>query len=94
MRTLEKIVLHPRLENESREEVRDWCNIAMQEGEWWVNSNYTEHGCFNVTITGEHNESFVTAFMIKYPETLIVESDYKEIWESDPASLVLFEGLE
>ena len=92
MRTLEKIVLHPKLENESRDEVREWCGVAIPEGEWFVNSNYTEHGCFNVTLVGEH-ESFVTAFMIKYPETIIVDSVYTEVWEPSPESLALFEGL-
>jgi hypothetical protein len=94
MRILEKIVLHPKLENKSREEVRNWCKTALGEHEWWVNSNYTEHGCFNLTILGGHNETFVTAFMIKYPETIIEESKYTEIWEPALESLALFEGLE
>ena len=93
MRTLEKIVLHPKLENENREEVRTWCEQSIKFDEWSLNSNYTEHGCFNVTIFGHHNESFVTAFMIKYPETIIVDSVYSEVWEPAPESLALFEGL-
>ncbi len=93
MRILEKIVLHPKLENESRAEVRDWCSIAMADDEWLINSNYTDHGCFNVTIVGDHNDSFVTAFIIKYPETIIVDSIYTEVWEPAPEALALFEGL-
>ena len=94
MRILEKIVLHPKLENEHRKEIHDWCNQTINADEWYIKSNYTEHGCFNLTIIGEHNESVITAFIIKYPETIIEESQYKETWEPAPEALALFEGLE
>lgn len=90
---LEKIVLHPKLENTHREEVSQWCKLCLPYDVWTLKSNYTEHGCFNITVVGEYAQNFSTAFLIKYPETIIVDSKYKITYETAPAAFELFEGL-
>jgi hypothetical protein len=91
MKTLEKIVLHPKLENDSREQVREWCNQNVEPGKWSVNSNYDDHGCFNVTMWGEEHAKMVTDFLMRYPETKVLEAEYKETYEIAPEALSLFD---
>jgi hypothetical protein len=93
MKILEKIVLHPKLENEHRNEVNEWWSNVLGTGDdksWWMHSNYTKHGCFNITVAGSGNESAVTAFLLKYPDTKVIEEKYTYKYEIDPEALQLF----
>ena len=76
MKIFQKAVLHPKLENESREEVKEWCKLNFSKDTWYMNSNYTPHGCFNITVTGRKNESAVTAFILKFPEVITISINY------------------
>lgn len=78
MKVLEKIVLHPKLENEQRTNVQNWCNRNFLIDTWVMNSNYTEHGCFNITVTGRKNSAAVTAFIMAFPEVQVLEESYHE----------------
>jgi hypothetical protein len=92
MKHIEKIVLHPKLENNRRQEVIDWCMAHMPNQEdWGVNSNYDKHGCFNVTILGENNISVATAFMLAYPDSLILEKKLQGVCDMDPEAALLFD---
>jgi hypothetical protein len=92
MRHFEKIVLHPKLENDSRQEVRDWLQSRIPDSQdWRINSNYDEHGCFNITILGNRNMSVATAFMLVYPDTLIVETQFHDTYEIAPEAALLFD---
>lgn len=91
MKTLEKIVLHPKLENEHREEITAWLEENAKTRTWDINSNYDEHGCFNVTLYGQENERLVTSFLIKYANTKIIEQQYNETYEIAPEALALFD---
>jgi hypothetical protein len=93
MRIFKKIVLHPKLENEHRDRVENWCSQYIYKENWWINSNYDDHGCFNVTITGQEHESATTLFMLTFPDTQVLETEYTEIWGPSEESLNLFEGL-
>jgi len=76
MRVLQKIVLHPKLENESRLDVRNWCEDNFLPDSWQITSNYTSHGCFNIIVYGRKNASAVSAFILSFPEVQVVESKY------------------
>jgi hypothetical protein len=91
MRTLKKIVLHPNLENEHRNEVKQWLGQNAKKDNWCMNSNYTEHGTFNITIGGKENETLATMFLLKYPNTKVVEKQYHETYEIAPEALALFD---
>ena len=91
MKTLEKIVLHPKLENEHREEVTAWLEQNAKTNTWDINSNYDEHGCFNITLRGAENEGLVAMFLLKYSNTKIIEKQYDETYEVDPEALALFD---
>jgi hypothetical protein len=91
MMHITKIVLHPKLENEHRQEVKDWMSCQLPEDTWYMNSNYDEHGCFNITIEGKENTNLATAFMLKYPETIILEKQFHETYEIATEALSLFE---
>ena len=94
MMHIQKIVLHPKLENEHRQEVIDWFSFQLPGGQgesWWLKSNYDTHGCFNVTLVGEKNIPVASAFMLVYPDTLIIEKQYHETYEIAPEALALFE---
>ena len=93
MRLLEKIVLHPKLENEARAPVRAWCEQNLISGSWSINSNYDDHGCFDVTVTGAENDPAVTVFMLIHPDTVIVDSLYTDVYEIAPEAVTLFEGF-
>lgn len=91
MRTLQKIVLHPKLENEHRNEVRTWLDQCAKPDTWGMNSNYTEHGTFNITLRGKENEAVVSMFLLKYQDTKIIEQQYHETYEIAPEALQLFD---
>ena len=91
MKTLEKIVLHPKLENEHRQEIASWLEENAKTYTWDINSNYDEHGCFNVTLYGHENEKLVTSFLIKYANTKIIEQQYNETYEIASEALALFD---
>jgi hypothetical protein len=78
MKLLEKIILHPKLENEHRNDVRDWCYENFLSDTWVMNSNYTSHGCFNITVTGRKNSLSVLAFIMKFPEVQVLHQEYIE----------------
>jgi muconolactone delta-isomerase len=90
MKTLEKIVLHPNLENKHRIEVRQWMEQNANTDTWCMNSNYDAHGTFDITMYGKENETLATMFLIKYPNTKIVEQQYHETYEIAPEALSLF----
>ena len=92
MRHIEKIVLRPKLENDSRKEVLDWFTTRMpNRQDWGMNSNYDEHGCFDITILGESNMSVATAFMLAYPDTLVVETQFHDTYEIAHEAALLFD---
>ncbi len=78
MRVLQKIVLHPKLENDNRENVYNWCLENFLPDTWSLNSNYTDHGCFQVTVFGRKNSPAVSAFVMTFPEVKILKEDYDE----------------
>ena len=90
MKTLEKIVLHPKLENKHRDEVRAWLEQNAKTNTWDINSNYDDHGCFNITLRGAESESLLTMFLMKYVDTKIIEKQYHETYEIAPEALSLF----
>jgi hypothetical protein len=91
MKKLEKIVLHPKLENEHRAEVTAWLEQNANKNTWDINSNYDEHGCFNITLRGVESESLLTMFLMKYKDTKIVEQQYYETYEIANEALALFD---
>lgn len=97
MKIFEQATLHPALGNEHRDEVIDWCkdNMGsdMYSNGWYVGGHYTKHGSFRVELVGEDKEHIVTAFLLQFPNTQILEIDYR--YELEPANetLELFEGL-
>jgi len=91
MRELVKIVLHPKLENEHREEVASWMSLNADPETWRINSNYDSHGTFNVTILGKENEGLVSMFMLKYGDTKVIDHVYREYYEIAPEALALFD---
>jgi hypothetical protein len=91
MKTLEKIVLHPKLENEHRAEVTAWLEQNAETDAWDINSNYDEHGCFNITLWGAKSEGLLTMLLMKYVDTKIIEKQYHETYEIDSEALALFD---
>ena len=91
MKILEKIVLHPKLENDSREQVREWCKQNVATNKWMVTSNYDDHGCFDVVIWGDEHAKMVTDFLIRYPETKVLTTEYTENYKIAPEALALFD---
>jgi hypothetical protein len=83
MRVLQKIVLHPKLENDNRENVYNWCLENFIPDTWFLNSNYTDHGCFQVTVLGRKNSPAVSAFVMTFPEVKVLKEDYDEFAEID-----------
>ena len=78
MKVLQKIVLHPKLENDNRLEVKQWCESNFLPLNWCISSNYTQHGCFNVIVHGRKNAAAVTAFIMTFPEVQILYEEYDE----------------
>ena len=96
MRIFEEAVLHPNLDNEHRYAVHDWCeeNIGQRYHDWSDSSNYDEHGTFNIIIHGIDNEPAVMMFLLKYPNTQLIETKYQYKTTIAKEALQLFEGLE
>lgn len=78
MKVLQKIVLHPKLENENRLDVEQWCENNFLPSNWSISSNYTPHGCFNVIVCGRKNEPAVSAFIMTFPEVQVLDAEYDE----------------
>lgn len=78
MRVLQKIVLHPKLENDDRSNVTNWCYENFINDTWSLNSNYTDHGCFQVTVRGKKNSSAISAFIMTFPEVKVLHEEYDE----------------
>ena len=78
MKVLQKIVLHPKLENDNRLEFKQWCESKFSPLNWSISSNYTPHGCFNVIVHGRKNAAAVTAFIMTFPEVQILYEEYDE----------------
>ncbi len=93
MRTLKKLVLHPKFEDISRIEAEAWCEENLTKKSWNTFSNYTDHGTFNLSVYGEEDWPAVTAFMLKYLDTIVIDSVYSESYEIAPETLSLFEDL-
>lgn len=89
MRTLKYIVLHPKLENEHRAEVESWLEKNSKNG-WSINSNYDDHGTFNITLHNETTSALSSMFMIKYPETKILKEEWEETYEIADEASALF----
>jgi hypothetical protein len=90
MRTLKSIVLHPKLENEHRAEVESWLKKNSEDG-WTMNSNYDDHGTFNITFHNEKTSTLSSIFMIKYPDTKILKEEWEETYEVADEALALFD---
>ena len=95
MRIFEYAILHPNLQNDDRAKIHEWCEevIGPRYETWWDGSNYDEHGTFNITISGRYREHMVAMFLLKYPNTKIIEINYAEGAGFSEEVLQLFEGL-
>jgi len=91
MISMKKIVLQPKMENEHRQIVSDWFSKYCNKDSWCINSKYTTHGTFVITVTGKENERAVTMFVLMHPDTNILESEYETVWEAEPQFNELFE---
>jgi hypothetical protein len=93
MKIFESAELHPPLRNEHRAEVYLWCEKNIIDvTNCYESSTYDEQGDFKIVVSGEKNEPFVTAFLLKYPNT-ICHATYRHELETAAESLALFEGL-
>ena len=83
-------MLHPKLVNEHRAEVESWLEKNSENG-WTINSNYDNHGTFNITLHNEKTAVLSSMFMIKYPDTKVLKEEWEVTYEIANEALALFD---
>jgi hypothetical protein len=95
MKNIKKLVVHPELGNDIRQEVVAWCtqqwgDYREEDSVWWTTSNYTRS--YNGTFDMIFNDVKSAEFFILRWGGQIVDIEYEENFAPDPVVLnTLFE---